>query len=321
MRREGQAIEQPRNQPVDVANWTLDEEFGVYPEGARDKSLLYPPATSDYAFLIPGHRYLFKHAFRRHPDQFWAEIMAYRIGCLIGAAVPPVFVAWDSDSQECGALIEWFLDYPNEPEERYVTGGDIMASMIRGYDRKRGSQHNFQTVERFFVAMEKAKVFRGNWRAWWCDTLLLDALIGNTDRHQDNWGLLWYGIGARMAPAFDNGTSLGYEIIPRNMGSFSNPDRMERYIRRGTHHMRWHASDPHPARHVELLEELVSRHPELRSRVSRRLSGFNVDVMRRIIYDMVDVEIPVRLHAQRAEFVCALTEARLRNLITSLSAP
>jgi hypothetical protein len=28
-----------------------------------------------------------------------------------------------------------------------------------------------------------------NWQQWWVDALLFDALIGNTDRHQDNWGV------------------------------------------------------------------------------------------------------------------------------------
>jgi hypothetical protein len=45
--------------------------------------------------------------------------------------------------------------------------------------------------------------------------LAFDTLIGNTDRHPDNWGLL-VGLGAApqyaMAPAFDNGTSLAYKI-------------------------------------------------------------------------------------------------------------
>ena len=44
---------------------------------------------------------------------------------------------------------------------------------------------------------------------------MLDALIGNTDRHHENWGLVlwtdgdqWFG---RVAPSFDHATSLGRE--------------------------------------------------------------------------------------------------------------
>jgi serine/threonine protein kinase HipA of HipAB toxin-antitoxin module len=29
-----------------------------------------------------------------------------------------------------------------------------------------------------------------NWRTWWARTLAFDAIIGNTDRHTENWGFL-----------------------------------------------------------------------------------------------------------------------------------
>lgn len=77
----------------------------------------------------------------------------------------------------------------------------------------------------------------GDWRAWWCDTLLFDALIGNTDRHHDNWGLLWSTAHCvRMAPVFDNGTSLGHEIYPNKMPAFRDVRYVSRYISRGRHH-------------------------------------------------------------------------------------
>jgi len=115
---------------------------------------------------MPGHRYLFKHAFSRYPDQFWTEIVAYRVGCLLGVAVPPAFAAWDSATDTCGALIEWFLDYPGEPAERYVPGGDIMASMIRGYDRKRGRQHNFEAIERYLTVLSRGGRLEDSWVTW-----------------------------------------------------------------------------------------------------------------------------------------------------------
>ena len=260
MRREGIWLEQPASKPVDVANWRPDEEFTVYPEGARDKSLVYSPSPMPHRFLVPGDRYLFKHAFHRYPDQFWTEVIAYRVGCHMGVAVPPAFVAWTSDTGTCGALIEWFLDYPGELPKRYVPGGDIMTSMIRGYDRKKGRQHNFEAIERYLTVLARAGKLRSDRRSWWCDTLLFDALIGNTDRHQDNWGLLWTAGGsARLAPVFDNGTSLGHEIFPDKMAGFHDPQRLDRYIARGTHHMRWCITDDRSAPHVVLVQRLLER--------------------------------------------------------------
>lgn len=322
MGREGVWLEQLPNEPVDVANWRADVEFFVYPEGARDKSLFYSPSPATHTFLLPNHRYLFKRAFNRYPDQFWAEIIAYRVGCLLGIGVPPAFVSWDSGTGACGALIEWFIDYPGEPQERYMAGGDIMTSIISGYERKKGRQHNFQAIERYLTLLEKKGALKGDWLTWWCDTLLFDAIIGNTDRHQDNWGLLWTAGGmARMAPAFDNGTSLGHEILPQKIMGFADPGRLALYVGRGTHHMRWDITDDQPAQHLTLIQRLLERYPERKVQVMSRLNGFNVEGLRAMITGMTEFNIPVPLTPVRAQFVCRLIEVRHSKLVDALAEP
>lgn len=45
---------------------------------------------------------------------------------------------------------------------------------------------------------------------------MLDAVIGNTDRHHENWGILRKRVGDRwqgmVAPTFDHASSLGREL-------------------------------------------------------------------------------------------------------------
>jgi hypothetical protein len=316
MGREGQWINQPINHPVDVANWKGDEEFEIYPEGARDKSLLISPQQSEYDFLIPNHRYLFKHSFARHPDQFWTEIIAYRIGCMMAIPVPPAFVAFDSVNGICGALIEWFLDYPDQPEERFVSGGDIMVNEIPGFDRKKGRQHNFITIEKYLSALEKTGCL-SHWLEHWCEMLLFDALIGNTDRHQDNWGLLWRQntkLLARMAPVFDNGISLGYEILETKMINFDNHARMRVYIDKGRHHLRWQLQDEEPMQHVALLLELLKRHPTLKARIINKLPLFQMERLQAMMCQCRQYPLTIPFSQARADFVCRLVAARYQTI-------
>jgi len=42
--------------------------------------------------------------------------------------------------------------------------------------------------------------------------LMLDALIGNTDRHHENWAIILSGRQAWLAPTFDHASSLGFNI-------------------------------------------------------------------------------------------------------------
>ena len=48
------------------------------------------------------------------------------------------------------------------------------------------------------------------------DYMVLDALIGNTDRHHENWGILRTRVDGqwedKVAPSFDHASLLGREL-------------------------------------------------------------------------------------------------------------
>jgi hypothetical protein len=69
--------------------------------------------------------------------------------------------------------------------------------------------------------------------------LMLDAWIGNTDRHHENWGLLWHADEEPrrlvLAPSFDHASSLGRELTDEARMRAGNPSQgtpAERYGRR-----------------------------------------------------------------------------------------
>lgn len=248
---------------IDVAEWGSDEEHPFFPEGSRDKRLLRCPDPPPFPFLIAGHRYLFKKSRLVYPEQFWAEVVAHRIGVLAGIEVPPTYAAWDSNSGDSAALIEWFYGYPGRPRQGFLSGGMFMKSVIRDYDMKRGRQHNFGHIELVCRSLASGVSLSGNayleseWPMAWARMLAFDALTGNTDRHHENWGFIVtrIGLGARfsLSPAFDNGTSLGHERPKEQFQRFEDAHYLRRYIENGHHHMRWQLSDARPAGHAELL--------------------------------------------------------------------
>ena len=71
-------IQQQCDQIVDIAKWPVYQEFDVFPEGARNKSLRVCPKVKPFDFCIPDHKYLFKETIKsakdarqpRHPDQY-----------------------------------------------------------------------------------------------------------------------------------------------------------------------------------------------------------------------------------------------------------
>ena len=351
-------LDQTPKQLIDVASWSHDE-YSVYPEGARDKSLIYCSANPQFEFLKEEHPYLFKHSNKHYPEQFWVEIIAYRLGILVGVPVPPAYVAYDSDNNNAAALIEWFL-MPSSARvrplgpiervinsvaglaaritpdkviknlskrfslvvERYVPGGDIMQRIIRNYDRKKGKQHNFEHIYTFCKVLNEKSLLSDDWLQIWAKILTFDALIGNTDRHQDNWGLIWTfsgdkGLTARIAPAFDNGTSMGHEILPEKFHLFNEEKYIQKYIYRGTHHMRMNLRDDMPTNHGKFIYDLSLKYPEITDAVMKTLK-FDIDSARDIIYGLTKFEVPVPLSAQRAEFMVKLLSARQKYIISLL---
>jgi len=321
-------IMQHNNQVVDVSDWRRDEEHATYPEGARDKTLLYCPSLPPYNFLKKDRRYLFKRSSPRYPEQFWVEIIGYLIGIQMDIPVPPAFVAYDSKKNQSGALIEWFLNsIPLLGDENHIIGGDYCQQYISNFDRKKGEQHNFETVARIFEDLNKKYTnLNIDWKNFWAKTLTFDALIGNTDRHQDNWGIIVTPSHAddsssekmRISPVFDNGTSMGHEILSSKFKYYEDNNHLEKYISKGWHHMKWGINDTSSTGHIEMLIKYTDKYPETRQFILECLNKINYDIFKSILDTCTTFEVPVRLTAERATFMLRLLQFRHQRLLHEL---
>jgi hypothetical protein len=68
--------------------------------------------------------------------------------------------------------------------------------------------------------------------------IFLDALICNTDRHHDNWGLLRWRSSKEepvhtVAPSFDHASSLARELSDERRKRFIDAGQMEQYVKGG----------------------------------------------------------------------------------------
>ena len=72
--------------------------------------------------------------------------------------------------------------------------------------------HIFAAFDRVFTTPAGATIAKRHFVGY----LVLDALIGNTDRHHENWGLLVKrtrkGLRGIVAPSFDHASSMGREL-------------------------------------------------------------------------------------------------------------
>lgn len=309
------------SEPIDVVAWLQDEEWTHYPEGTRTKSAYFPPAAlaAHHDCIKKDRRYLFKLSDRRYPEQFWAEIAAYHIGCILGVDVPPAYPAINSATDTCAALIEWF--YTDE-EARFVSGGHYMQQLIPHFDSKHGQQHNFRDIRMLFRTFRYLRVIGRDWHASWVRMLLFDALCGNTDRHQDNWGLVFPrgegGTEARLSPCYDNGTSLGYELWEEHQGKKWDDKRWLKYVSAGTHHMRWTRDAPCQLGHVQFIGKLATLFPDQRAAMLRSLESFDLGALRATLSRFCAIDSPAALTEWRADLMHKLVALRREHLLEEL---
>lgn len=251
---------QASNDVVDVSGWESDSEFPIGPQGAKPKKILICPTPTPHPFLISGHRYLFKQPEGSRIQQIWSEILAYELGRDLNLSIPPAFAAINSRDGSVGVLIEFFYGFQDEAHEvRFVDGRAIFSSQRQSFNERTGSLRQNYFLSRGIGVTNALE--------WWAKTIIFDALIGNTDRHSENWGFLIKfneaGTHSRdMAPVFDNGTSLGQIVREEELPDYllpGNGGRFAKFIRKGQHHFSWLPGGVERG-HVALCEHFATLH-------------------------------------------------------------
>ena len=279
--------------------------------------------------IKPDWQYMFKLSDEKYPEQYWAELIAYQIGLLLDVDVPPAHAAFDSMTGECGSISEWFYT-PNE--EVFFAAGYFFYREIRNFDKEKGTQHNLLTAQKLSIEfIGDSQIFD-----FW-SMLMFDAVIGNTDRHQDNWGYLitsspntksvarrkgeQYGLRLKFAPWFDNGTSLGYQILERKFSQWDDV-RLDNFIKKGTHHIRWAPDNLVQVGHLESMNFISKYNPNVRTMLLRKLKNFDTSLFIKLMERLVDLPMPphARLTKERASFVIRLTLRRMKLITDKLNA-
>ena len=121
-------------------------------------------------------------------------------------------------------------------------------------------------------------------------------------------------IQIELAPAFDNGTSMGYDILEENFKKF-NP---EKYFEDGTHHMKWKLSDIQNKKgmdHAVMINGLVETFPNA-GHLMKEILNFDLSALRSILNHLTQFKVIHPFTEARADFVYKLIEYRKAKLLT-----
>lgn len=150
--------------------------------------------------IIDGKRCLLKAGSNPFMQQPFNEVIASLVAEKLGISHVPYTLLWDDDMPY--SVCEDFVT----PDTELVSAWRVMQSMRKD---------NNTSVYRHYLNCCEALGVEGMEHAV-DQMIVLDYLIANEDRHQNNFGLLrsadtleWLGA----APIFDSGSSLGYDKL------------------------------------------------------------------------------------------------------------
>lgn len=184
---------------IDVSDWTV-----IRPEeGGKDarKSWLTqdPEADREDWWLWKPLKPTDKNATRTNDV---AEVVAHRLAAAMG--LPAARCEYAVLDGERGAISRNMAPHTHE----MASGAAWGAPAGEGYT----VEHILEVLENLTGApphhagMTAAEVFAGY--------LVLDAWIGNTDRHEENWAVIEAPeVPAYLAPTFDHGSALGSGLV------------------------------------------------------------------------------------------------------------
>lgn len=237
-------------------------------ELVRDETL---GTKTKYWFKRQEQFWLYKEA-RENTGEDWSEKIAAEFASLLNISAATVELSEYSGKLGCACLS--FLDH--QKRDVLIHGNEILAGQVLGYDINKKfhqSQHTLENIRHAICSLFKDPEINGNILTHLASYLVLDALIGNTDRHHENWGLMLTQtpegteskilLKLQVAPTFDHASSLGRELRDEKRSLYLKQGSIEAYIRKGRGAIFLSENDKcgaNPLRLVEFGTNKMSKH-------------------------------------------------------------
>lgn len=204
--------------------------------------------------------WLFKFA-RPNTGEDWAEKISAELAAVLGLPHATIELATFLGTR--GSASPDFV--PDDSD--LIHGNEILAGHILGYDagKKFGqSDHTFGRIVSAFYSIFPEGSERSEALTMLAGYLTLDALIGNVDRHHENWAVLrTTSSGApplRIAPTFDHASSLGRELRDEKRKDFLRQKRIAAYVQKGSGAIYWKETDARGANPLALAIRAAKTH-------------------------------------------------------------
>lgn len=306
----------------DISQWEEHQYYGT--GGTRDKTVVENPED--------GCLYYFKTSLKKividYKYEFWSEVIASEIGEALGLDILHYDVAWRDD--RLGCLSKSMIDPQKEELQegyKWLTGFDSK------YDIKDKDAYTFQIIERLLTTRFKQEGFIKDL----IEIIVFDSIIGNEDRHQENWSIIVTNklvdkstifrkrktvteTSYSFAPIYDSGSSMGRELTDEKVSQMlRNNVQFEAYVKRGQSEIHW-AGERGKQKHLDLISKVsgLGYKDTVQGIINSIRAKYNADTIADIINN-IDGCLPaehslLKIPQTRKEFLIKLVSLRFNML-------
>lgn len=327
----------------DISNWTF-REWETTLKGTRPQNIVEHPTTGD--------AYYFKQSKLEYQSEIWSEIIASKLGQLIGINTLDYNIALFED--KLGCLSKSMV---NNNLSMLYHGVDVLNDFLPEFSITNKPIVSFQQVEKIC----KLGLF-DTFLDRFIEMIIFDTIIGNMDRHTENWAFIidvtlklrehklkpkfdffktlkhfiknplnpvqWSRITTNLAfettgtkynfsPIYDNGSCLGREKTEQEIQNLvKDKVRLNAYLNRGKHEIRWNNERLNFFDLCKKIQE--THHNNVQEIVGKILSKTSKDNISTLVYNidrnLVDKVENTYLTLERKELIITLIVIRLQRL-------
>ncbi len=255
----------------------VEPEWVINPEEMGGKTKFWYGKPDD------NTNWLFKYP-RPNTGEHWAEKIASEVTSVMGITHAKIELA--ELQGERGSVTESFARGGRE----LFHGNELLEITIEDYDPKAKFHHSHHTLKNIWLVLER--IFEQpeateNAKLLFAEYLVLDAIIGNTDRHHENWGILRRRVGDEgrgfIAPSYDHASSLGRELRDERRDRLMAENRVGDYAEKGRGAIYWSEDGRHGPSPLELVRRAIHAYPYIFQPAILKLEKFDKGSLSKIV--------------------------------------
>ncbi|MDP3722763.1 MAG: HipA domain-containing protein [Candidatus Omnitrophota bacterium] len=210
-------------------------------------------------------QWLFKFS-REGTGEDWAEKIAAELAAVLH--IPAAKVELAEFGGRRGSISRSFV--LSQEGWDLIHGNELLAGYVQGYKREQMFHQSEHTLDHIWLVLKQRFAAPQPLQAQveqFAGYLVLDALIGNVDRHHQNWGILRRtrvdgSLEEMLAPSFDHASSLGRNTPPDERERRLHEGSIDAYARRGRGGIFLATTDRRGANPLELVLQAAPGMPE-----------------------------------------------------------